>query len=204
MKKNVVTVLLAAGAFIFSTGLSAQEKPVSIGFKAVTGLSNYRLGGDMKGSKGKLGIGGSVGAIVKYDLSPNFALQSGIDVYYHTSKLEVKTGGSSAKIKSFGAEIPLYGILQGEVGAGKAFIGVGAYLGYGIGAKADGVNLYKKNAGGLDMHRLDYGLGGIIGYDFDKNWQINAGYRFGLVDLQKASGGSMKSQGASIGLAYKF
>lgn len=204
MKKNVLTFVFALGALIFATGLSAQEKAVSVGFKAGAGLSNYRLGGDMKGFKSKMGIGGTVGTILNYEVSPNFALQSGLDIYYNTSKLEPKKGGSSAKIKSFGVEIPLYAILQGKMGTGKAFIGAGAYLGYGISTKADGVNLYKKNAGDLAMNRFDYGLAGIIGYDFNKNWQVNAAYRFGLADLHKVSRGSMKNHGARIGVAYKF
>src|SRR5690606_33535976 len=98
---------------------------------------NYRLGGAMKSSKSKMNIGGNLGGFIKYDLSPNFALQSGIDVYYNTSKLESKTAGGSTKFKSLGLEIPLYGILQGEIGTGKAFIGAGAYAGYGISAKLD-------------------------------------------------------------------
>jgi len=206
MKKNVVTFVFAVVASIFSTQLSAQDKPVSFGIKAGPNLSNYRLGGDMKGLKSKMNIGGSLGGFVKYDLSTNFALQSGIDVYYKISSIEPKAGQSSAKFKSFGVEIPLYGIIQGAVGSGKAFIGAGPYIGYGIIAKSAGVNLFKKNSeiGAAALNRLDYGIGGIIGYDFDKNLQINASYQFGLADLHKANGGSMKSQGVAIGIAYKF
>lgn len=205
MKKNMLTFVFAVGTLIFSTQLSAQENPLSVGFKAGTGLSNYRLGGDMKSLKSKMSFGGSAGVFIKYDLSPNFAVQSGIDVCYNTSKLESLTDKSSDKLKSFGVEIPLYGIVQGELGSGKAFIGAGPYTGYGISTKLDGVNLYKKNNGtGTTMNRFDYGVGGIVGYDFDKNWQINASYKFGLADLHKGKGGSMKNQGASIGIAYKF
>ncbi|MEH6304295.1 porin family protein [Olivibacter sp. CPCC 100613] len=207
MKKNVVTlVAFVMGAFILSTRLLAQDKPLSFGIKAGPNLSNHRLGGNMKGFKSKMNIGGSVGGFVKYDLGANFALQSGIDVHYKISNLEAKTDQSSAKFKSFGVEIPLYGILQGALGSGKAFIGAGPYVGYGITAKYNGTNLFKKNAetGGAALNRFDYGVGGIIGYDFDKNFQINASYQFGLADLHKAQGGSMKSQGAAIGFVYKF
>jgi len=206
MKKNVVTFLLAVGALIFSTQLSAQDKPVSFGFKAGTSLSNYRLGGDMNSSKSKMNFGGSVGGFVKVDLSANFALQTGIDVYYKASKLESATDNSADKFKSYGVEVPLFGIIQGAVGSGKVFIGAGPYVGYGLSAKSDGVNLFEKNSetGKPAMKRFDYGFGGIVGYDFDKNWQINASYQLGLADLDKAKGGSMKSHGASIGIAYKF
>lgn len=206
MKRNVVTFVIAVGALIFSAKLSAQDKPVSVGFKVGTSLSNYRLGGDMKGFKSKMGIGGSVGGFLKFDLSPNFALQSGVDVYYKSSKLEPKADKPSDKFKSIGVEIPLYGIIQGDLGRGKAFVGAGPYVGYGISAKSDGVHLFKKNSetGEPAMSRFDYGVGGIIGYDFDKSWQINAGYQFGLTDLHKANAGSMKSQGASIGIVHKF
>ena len=206
MKKNVFAFIFAVGTLIFSTQLSAQDNPVSVGFKAGASLSNYRLGGNMKGFDSKMSIGGSVGGFVKYDLSENFALQSGIDVYYRTSKLESTTDRTSNKINFFGVEIPLYGMLQGELGSGKAFIGAGPYVGFGISAKSNGTNLFKNSsvAGKPAMNRFDYGVGGIIGYDFDKNWQINASYQFGLADLHKGNGGSMKNHGASIGLAYKF
>lgn len=206
MKKNALTFVFAVSALIFSTGLLAQDKPVSFGFKAGTNLSNYRLGGDMKGFKSKMSIGGSVGGFVKYDVSLNLALQSGVNVYYNTSKLEAKTDKSSDKFKSFGVEIPLYGIVQGELGSGRAFIGAGPYVGYGISAKSGGINLFKKNGETRKpaMNRFDYGVGGIVGYDFDKNWQINASYQFGLADLHKAKGGSMKNHGASIGIEYRF
>jgi hypothetical protein len=203
MKKNVLVFAFAVVTLIFSTQLSAQD--LSVGFKAGAGLSNYRLGGEMKNLKSKMNIGGSAGGFVKYDLSPNFALQSGIDVYYNTSKLESTTDKSLEKFKSFGIEVPLYGIVQGELGSGKAFIGAGPYVGYGISTKLDGLSLFKKNNGtGTVMNRFDYGLAGIVGYDFEKNWQINANYKFGLADLHNGGGGSMKSHGASIGIAYKF
>ena len=205
MKKNMLKFVFAVGTILFSTQLSAQDNPLSVGFKAGANLSNYRLSGDMKSLKSKISFGGSVGGFIKYDLSPNFALQSGVDVYYNTSKLESSTNKSSDKLKSLGVEIPLYGIVQGKIGSGKAFIGTGPYVGYGISTKLDGANIYNKNnSTGTTMNRFDYGLGGIIGYDFAKNWQINASYKFGLADLHKGRGGSMKNQGASIGIAYKF
>ncbi len=206
MKKNALTFIFAVGALIFFSQLSAQENPLSVGFKAGTGLSNYRLSGDMKSFTSKMSIGGSVGGFVKYDLGSNFALQSGIDLYYSTSKLDSKVDKSSNKLKSLGVEIPLYGIVQGKLGSGKAFIGAGPYVGYGISMKSNGANLFKNSseAGKLVMNRFDYGLGGIAGYDFDKNWQINASYQLGIADLLKGKGGSMKNHGTSVGIAYKF
>ncbi|HUH19645.1 porin family protein [Albibacterium sp.] len=204
MKKNLVTFVFTVGALIFSNQLSAQERPVSFGFKTATSLSNYRLGGDMQDFKSTMNIGGSVGGFLKYELSESFALQSGIDVYYKSSKLKSKTDNSFNKFKSFGVEIPVYGIFQGELGKGKAFIGAGPYVGYGISTKSDGKNMFKKNDGDLLMNRFDYGVGGIVGYDFGKNWQINVSYQFGLADLDKAKSGSMKSHGASFGIVYKF
>lgn len=205
MKKIVVTFVFAVGVLIFSTGLSAQGKPLSFGLKTGTSLSNYRLGGDMKGFKSKMNIGGSVGGFVRYDLNTNFALQAGVEAYYKTSKLESSTNKSTDKLKSFGVEIPVYAIVQGKLGNGKAFIGAGPYVGYGISTKLDGVDLFKKNNGtGTEMNRFDFGAGGVLGYKFNANWQINASYQFGLADLHQGKGGSMKSHGASIGLAYKF
>jgi hypothetical protein len=51
MKKKVLTFVFAVGTLIFSSPLSAQDNPVSVGFKAGTSLSNYRLNGNMKGCK---------------------------------------------------------------------------------------------------------------------------------------------------------
>lgn len=206
MKKKLIPFILAVGVLtVFN--LSAQDKKlVSIGFKAGTNLSHYRLGGHMKDFKSKMSIGGSIGAFVKLDLTSNFGLQSGIDFHYKTSKLENKIDQSTNKLKSFGIEIPLYGMIQGELGRGKAFIGAGPYVGYGISTKSDGINLLKNNGamGAPAMNRLDYGVGGILGYDVSKNWQIHARYQFGLADLHEAKGNTMKSQGITIGIAYKL
>lgn len=206
MKKNVCTFFLASATLLLSAELSAQDNPISIGFKAGTSVSNYRLSGNMEGCTSKIGVGGSVGGFIKYDINQNFALQSGLDIYYQTSKLETIADNTSNKIKSLGVEIPLYGVLQGALGSGKAFIGAGPYVGYGIITKANGVSLFKNSdsAGRPAMNRFDYGVGGIIGYDFDRNWQVNATYQFGFANLHKAKGGAMKNQTASIGLAYKF
>lgn len=205
MKKSLKTIVLVAGAFIFSSQLSAQNQPVTYGIKAGTSYSGYRLGGD-KDLKSKMNIGGSFGGFVKYEITENFALQSGIDVYYRVSELESKTDKLSGKFKSFGIEVPLYGILQGDLGSGKAFIGAGPYVGYGISAKSDGINLFKKNkeTGQTSMNRLDFGAGGIIGYNFNKNWQINANYQFGLADLYKEKESSMKSNVITVGLVHIF
>lgn len=206
MKKNVVSFAFAVTALLFTTQVSAQDEPVSFGIKAGTSLSNYRLGGDLSGSKSKMSLGGSFGGFVKVDLSTNFALQAGIDAYYKSSKLESATDNSADKFKSYGVEVPLFAIVQGGVGSGNLFIGAGPYVGYGLSAKSDGVDLYKDTAeqGTPAMKRFDYGVGGIVGYDFDRNWQINGSYQFGLADLNEAKGSSMKSHGASIGIAYKF
>lgn len=89
MKKNVLKFVFAVSVLIFSTGLSAQDKPVSFSFKAGTNLSSYQLSGDMKCFKSKMSIGRSAGGFVKYNVSSNFALQTGIDVYYNISKLKL-------------------------------------------------------------------------------------------------------------------
>ncbi|MDM1295798.1 PorT family protein [Sphingobacterium sp. N143] len=205
MTKNMLTFVFAVGTLTFSTPLSAQDNPLSVGFKAAASLSNYRLGGDLKSLKSKMNIGGSAGIFVKYDLSPNFAVQTGIDGYYSSSTLESPSASNSGKLKSFGAELPVYGIVQGELGNGNAFIGAGPYVGYTLSAKLDRVSLFNKNnAAGILMNRFDYGLGAIIGYDFDKHWQINASYKYGLADLHKGERSSMKSHGANIGISYKF
>ena len=206
MKKNVIALVFATVVLMFSSQLSAQDISVAVGVKVGTSLSNYRLGGHMKDFKSKMNIGGLLGGFAKYELSTNFALQSSIDLYYKTSDMEYKADKLSDKYKYWGAEMPLYGIFQVKLGSGKGFIGTGPYLGYGISAKSDGVNLFKKNneTQKAIMKRLDFGIGGIIGFDFDKNWQINASYQFGLTDQHKAKGGSMKSQSLAIGLIYKF
>jgi len=206
MKKNVVSFVFAVIALLFTAQVSAQDGPVSFGFKAGTNLSNYRLGGNLSGSKSKLSVGGSFGGFAKVDLSTNFALQAGIDAYYKSSKLKSTTDNSADKFKTYGVEVPLFAIVQGGAGSGNLFIGAGPYVGYGLSAKSGGVNLYKDAAepGMPAMKRFDYGFGGIVGYDINKHWQINGSYQLGLADLDKARGSSMKSQGASIGVAYSF
>ncbi len=201
MKKQAFAFIFAIGAFVSSTKLSAQESPLTFGIKVETDFSNYKMDNGLKGAKSTKGIGGVAGGVIRYHLNSNFALQSGLDVYYRKSKLVEGSG----KFKSFGVEIPVYGIYQLEMGSGKAFVGVGPYIGYGIHAKQSEINMYKKSneTGKAAMNRFDFGARSIMGYEFSKKWQIHANYQLGLRNLHNG-GGSMKKRGISLGATYKF
>lgn len=206
MKKIVTTLAVITALLMISSQLTAQEKALSFGIKGGVNLSNFRLGGDMKNYKSEMNAGGSFGSFIKYDISPYFAIQSGIDTHYRTSDMKSKQDNSTVKFKYLGMEIPVYAIYQMPIGNGKLFVGAGPFVGFGMNAKLDGKKLFKKDneTGKAPMNRWDYGIGSIAGFDFGKRWQINASYQFGLIDLYKSKSGSMRSQALNVGIVFKY
>ena len=195
-----VCVLLAA------TQLNAQSR-ASFGVKGEASMANL-LFDDMPGYKSDFGVGAGIGGFLKVDLGKNFAIQP--ELLFQWQNSTIKNGGAEHDFEYWGMEVPIYamGQLKTETGD-RAYIGIGPYLGLGFSAKdktAD-VNLYKKN-GASDpfMHRGDIGAGVLVGYEFAFGMQINATYKYGLLNRLDADSdnSTMRGQSITLGIGYRF
>ena len=202
MKKVILSIALFIGLGIAQ--ISAQN--VSGGIKVEANTSNFILT-DMDYAKSKLGIGVTVGGIGIIEFNDNLAFRSEVLLHLKNSVVENETTGGEMDFQYFGVEIPLYAVGQFSMGNGKAFVGLGPYVGVGIDAsyKASGmddINLYDRSV----LQRWDVGAGLLLGYELSNKLQINAGYKIGFIDALDTGKdtGTMLNQTISLGLAFSF
>ena len=177
-----------------TTTTSAVNGQVSFGLKVNANMSNFFLKG-MDGVQSKMGIGFSTGAFMKIE-SGYFALQYELLLQYKHSKLERQT---NADYKQWALELPIYLMGQIFTGQGKIFIGAGPYVGLGLGTTQSLESIPA-------MHRWDFGLGAIFGYEFGNGISLNCNYQAGLINRLSAEkeNMSMKSQTVHLGIGYRF
>jgi hypothetical protein len=191
-----------------TTHTSTANMNASFGLKANANLSGFILR-DMAGYRSDWGYGASAGVFLKLE-SRHFALQYELMLQYKTSAMKNQVDPSTSDYQYWGLELPIYCMGQINTGSGKIFVGAGPYLGFGLDAKQDPANidLYRKDetTGKAIMHRWDFGLGALAGYEFKNGISLHAGYQVGLINQLSAEKNamSMKNKTACIGVGYKF
>jgi len=203
MKKLILSVAVVLG-FGFS---QANAQKVSLGFKTEANVSNFILT-DLDNLESNLKAGVTLGGFAKVDLCKHFAIQPELLFNYKTS--ESKALGLISTYEFWSAEIPVYAIGQWSLcDKGRIYVGVGPYVGMGLKGKITETNtdLFKKNSNDESMlNRLDFGVGGTLGYELNCGLQINAGYKIGLIDALDAGkdNATMLPSTISLGLGYRF
>jgi len=203
MKKNV---LCMAVLLIMVFNVQAQEA-FRVGVHGGMNLSNYRVGGKTEAMSSRMKAGFTAGGFIQVDLSEYFSLQPGLDLQYQSSKLKSKTTDLTlGNVNNLALYLPVYAVIKADIGTGKGFLGAGPYLGYGLSAKSDGHNLYKKDnpVVGDKMRRLDYGIGCMAGYEFNRHWMVAASFKYGFLDLYKSPDISLDNQSVTLTLGYIF
>ncbi|MDR0428394.1 MAG: PorT family protein [Dysgonamonadaceae bacterium] len=200
-------IFLLCLSVLMTTGLvkTNAQTSVSGGMKVEVNMSNFLLS-DLNNQSSRMKVGPTLGGFLKVDLHENFAIQPELLFYYRQSK--TKVGIEKDDFQQWGMQIPVYAVAQTRLGSGKGYFGVGPYLGIGFDARMDkaDINMYKKYDGKKWMNRCDFGLGVMIGYEFDNRVQLNAGYQIGFVDqldvLKDVA--SKRTQTVTLGLGYRF
>lgn len=201
MKRIILSIALIIGLGIAK--INAQT--VTGGIKVEANTSNFILS-DLDNVESKLGIGVTVGGFGIIEFNDNLAFRSEVLLHLKNSSIENKAAGDM-DFQYFGVEIPLYAVGQFGMGNGKAFVGVGPYVGIGIDAryKASGekdIKLYDNSV----LQRWDVGAGLLLGYELSNKLQINAGYKIGFIDALDTGkdNATMLNQAISLGLAFSF
>ena len=202
--KKIFALLVIVLGFGFSK-LSAQN--LSLGVKAEANMSNFILS-DLEPLESKMKVGAGIGGFLKIDFGEYFALQPELLVNMKNSIME--QNGIENKCMFWSIEIPLYAMGQMTLDNGeRAYIGIGPYGSIGLSAKnrETDLNLYKEDGeNGAFMQRGDVGVGVLVGYEFDFGMQINASYKYGLLNALDAGqdDANMYNQTVSLGIAYRF
>lgn len=205
MKKQfILSAVIAVAISMFSTSVKAQDGKFSFGLKASANSTFFLMESKSPYSNSSLGLGGSAGGYLKYDFGNWFALQTDIMFHYRNSELKVNSTAEKLTFESYSIELPVYAVFQFNLGTGKMFFGLGPYIGYGLNAKAGGVDMYKKDASGdTPMQQLAYGGAIMLGYNFGRHWQISASY-ISQGPLGATGTASMNPQTFSLGIGYSF
>lgn len=213
MKKRTILLSLVALITVGMTNVSAQT-PISFGVKGEMNFSNFFLS-DFDVLSNKMKIGPNLGGFMRVDLTENFALQPELSFFYRNAKMEV--GPADDTFQQWGMQLPIYALGKYHVSNGMFYGGVGPYVGLGFDATLDDldIDLYKKIAGETAMNRWDFGLGLLLGYEFDNGFQINAGYQIGLINqaddlaalsdfITGSNDAKMRTQTVNVGIGYRF
>ena len=196
MKRIILSLVILVGVTL--TQANAQTA-LSGGIKTGANMSNFLLN-KMDGTESRMKVGAEFGGFMKIEFSENFALQPELLFRYQASDLKDKGTNAKTDFEYWGVELPVYAVGQIKMGTGKGFIGIGPYVGLGfdLKGKPGKIDMYKH-----DMERFDFGGGALLGYEFNNDIIINAGYQIGFLDLKK-NAGEMRSQSISFGVGYKF
>lgn len=213
MKKKTILVSLVALITIGTTSVNAQT-PIYWGVKGEMNLSNFLLS-DFDLLSSKMKAGPNLGGFMRVELHENFALQQELSFFYRNAKMEALSEDDT--FKQWGMQLPVYALGQCRTYNGLFYGGIGPFVGLGFDARLDDldIDLYKEVAGKTPMNRWDFGLGLLLGYEFNSGLQLNAGYQFGLVNqadeltaLKNVISGSddakMRTQTVNVGIGYRF
>ena len=160
---------------------------------------------DMGDMKSTMGVGAYVGGFTKIAFSDLFSLQPELLFQLQNSKLE--QSGVKSDIQTWAMEIPIHAMFTFKSGdTDKAYLGIGPYgrLGFSAKDRTANVNLYKGDNSIMD--RGDVGVSALIGYEFGFGMQINASYKYGLINQLKDPVGDafIRNQMISLGIGYRF
>lgn len=203
MKKTKLSLVAASIALMSSISIAAvaQQKPVTLGVKAGANLSTF--GGSVKDAKSTMRY--RVGLTTDFALTHNLFIFTGLDFQTKGAKYASK---SSTDIKSN----PVYVQIPVSIGykydvssSTKLVLNAGAYAAYGVAGKIKtGPDKAKESIFSKDgFKRFDYGLLGGIGLEVGKI-AINAGYEYGLANINHASVPKITNRNPYLTVGYKF
>ena len=191
-----------------TTHTSTVNMKASFGVKANANMSNFIIR-NMDDYQSNMKLGVSPGVFLKLE-SKHFVLQYELLLHYKSSEMENKSAQTTTDYKYWGLELPIYCMGKINAGSGQVLLGAGPYVGLGLDATQTpgNVDLYKKGEtiNKATMHRWDFGLGVMVGYEFGVGISVNASYQAGLINTLSAEKDkmTMRNQTVSLGVGYRF
>lgn len=185
--KNFLKISLVAVALLFTSTVSAQLLPISLGIKGGINVSNVST----EGYDSKNGF--NAGLTADINLPAGFGIFSGLEV--NTKGAQIKDGGGESKINAMYLQLPVrLGYRMSLLPGLRAHFGFGPYFAQGIGGKTKGfynviggtssTEDFEHDTFGDDgLKKFDWGLGGEVGVTLIGRIQVRAGYDFGLKNI---------------------
>lgn len=215
MKK---TSLVAAALLFLAITSQAQSPKIKFGIHAGTSIANMKYEEDEYSYSPKSIFGIQGGFVADLQLSKHLSLQPGVNFVQKGMKIKSDVGGSdekySERINSI--EIPVNILYNSNSGSGNFFVGAGPAVSFAVAGKyieefdgeTDKENLEFGNDEMEDDYRaFDFGLNGMIGYEFKGGLFMAANYNLGLRNLMPGGDedyGKVKTNYVGIRLGYFF
>lgn len=205
MKKKVLAAAIAFAA-LFGANVNAETGNVQFGVKGGVNVSNFT--GDLDGIKSKAGF--QLGLTLDYELAPSVYLISGLEYIVKGSK--EKGSGDLMSMNLGYIQLPVHiGYKVPVSEATKLLLHAGPYVAYAAkgtlkegGASVDWFDKkYNLETTFFVPKRFDAGLGLGVGLEFGKV-SVGLDVDYGLVNIYKNSGASIKNLSSGLSVGYKF
>lgn len=190
-------LFLVAAAFLIGGAAYAQTTSsvgtTKFGLKAGVNLPKYQFDNDDDSYQTETNTNFNLTGYADIPLTAGFSFQPGISLQGKGGKITNNLGEVKHDVMSIDIPVNFVGYIP--AGPGSFFIGAGPYVGFAISGKQKttgtifGVtaeterDLNFGNADNDDLKSVDFGLNGLVGYQFSSGFNIGAGYGFGLSNL---------------------
>ena len=131
---------------------------------------------------------------------------------YKTSEFKNISVDETADYHYFGIEIPVYSLLQIDIGEQILYFGIGTFASFGLVSNYESahrhIDLYLKDSisGKTMMRRCDFGMGFKAGYELKSRLQFNFSCQIGFRNIVNDwfENVNMISQTFNFGVGYRF
>jgi Outer membrane protein beta-barrel domain len=215
MKKR----LFFAVTFALLTIMSYAQSPgIKFGIHAGTSIANLNYDEDELPYPQKSLFGIQAGFVADLQLGKHLSLQPGINLVQKGMKIKSDESGSNETytMRINAIEIPINILYNSKGSSGNFFVGAGPSVSFAVAGKyiekVDGETEKEKiNFGNDEMEddfrAFDFGLNGMIGYEFKGGLFVAANYNLGLRNLIPGGDedfGKVKTTYVGIRLGYFF
>lgn len=185
---------------------SVLQTNAQVSFAPKVGINFTNMGGDV--TDNQIRFRPQVGGILNLDLNEMFSFQPGLMYSGKGTTFDYGDGDKDAITLEY-LEVPLNGVLNVDMGAGKLQIFAGPYLGYCVDAKYKYLSDEDNETESLeigtsnddDIKPIDLGFNIGLGFRF-KNIQIQGGYSGSFTAISKYEDEKALNNVISLSFAY--
>ncbi|MBV4359980.1 porin family protein [Pinibacter aurantiacus] len=216
MKRVLTAITLIA---LSIAGANAQSKKTE---QAVT--FGIRAGVDLQNINGHDYLNNKLDndPLLKFNVGVNAEIPIGTDWFIQPGILYTTKGAKSGdnKVNLGYIEVPVYALYKPDLGDGHLLLGVGPYIGFGVGGKVGNKAVtFTKSTSSLEFFanqgayfkRVDAGGNLLIGYEFASNLSFQLNAQLGLANIapeltsgDSKSSASVKNTGFGLSVGYRF
>ncbi|ADY51574.1 hypothetical protein Pedsa_1003 [Pseudopedobacter saltans DSM 12145] len=214
-------LFLVAATFIMGSAAYAQTSSVGttkFGLKAGVNLPKYKYEMNDASTSSEVNTNFHITGYADIPVSSGLSVQPGISLQGKGGKNSSTILGVETinKMNTMSIDIPVNLVGHIPAGPGNFFIGAGPYVGFNIAGKTKTTignteserDLKFGNGDNDDLKTVDFGLNGLVGYQFTSGFNIGAGYGLGLSNLYPGSdpndNGKINNRVLSFSVGFAF